>query len=481
MDNYEEIKNVFSIPSKGRIYFVGIGGISMSGLSEMATFMGFSCAGSDSHLSERTKRLEEKGIPVFPQTDETSIQAFAPDLVVFTSAILPGNPELSYAKKHQIPTLGRAEFLGRITESFQNVINISGTHGKTTTTAMTSLILIQSGIDPTVHLGAELLDFDGTIRMGKKEKLLVSEACEFQRNFLHFRSTTAAITNIDYDHVDCFSSLDEVIDVFAQFTQKLDSDGTLVVPAFDKNVEKALQLMPKYRKSLGLLPPKIISTGKKEDVLRAPDVYADSIEYKTGFPSFDVYADGQFFAHIQLFVPGEHNIYNALTAIACAKQYGATARGVEAALSCFKGAEGRFTVKGSFQGASIVADYAHHPAAARATLQAASSIPHKKTWVVFQPLTYKRTEVLFDDYVNSLLPCTHIIFAEIFSDREINTGTISSSQIADAINEKGGNAEFIPEKSDIKKRLSELVQKDDLILLLGPEDIRDFSEELIKE
>lgn len=472
------------LATHARIYFVGIGGISMSGLAEISARLGYTVAGSDMHLSHRTHYLEEKGIHVFAGHLEANLESFQPDLVVHTAAILPGNPELAYASAKNIPSVDRARFLGYLTAGFDRVINISGTHGKTTTTSMASLILIESGQDPTVHLGAELDAFGSTVHMGRPHGLFVSEACEYQRSFLQFYSTTAAITNIDYDHVDCFKSLSEVIDVFAEFTQKISDGGTLVIPAFDPNTAEAVRRMPGYRTPLGLSMPAIVTTGKKGDIFPVTgehaDVYADNLAYHEGYPAFDVYIDGTFYTHIALRIPGDHNVYNALTAIACAHINGGTPEAAANVLAAFTGAEGRYSIKGKYRGATVVADYAHHPSAARATLAAASHIPHKKTWVVFQPLTYNRTQVLFDDFVQSLLPCEHVLFAEIFSDREINPGTISSSMLADKINELGGHAEFFADKKDIITRLDDLVSEDDLILVLGPEDIRELADDMIK-
>lgn len=472
------------LPAHARIFFVGIGGISMSGLAEISMHLGYVAAGSDMHLSHRTQYLEKKGIRIYGGHAADNLLDFRPDLVVHTAAILPGNPELAYAAEHNIPTVDRARFLGYVTAGFERVINISGTHGKTTTTSMTSLILIASGQEPTVHLGAELDAFGGTVRMGKPHSLLVSEACEYQRSFLQFYSTTAAITNIDYDHVDCYQSLSEVIDVFAEFSEKIAEGGTLVIPAFDPNTVEAVRRMPAFREALGLSMPRVVTTGMKGDIYpltgEPADVYADNIVYSEGYPEFDVYIDGGFYAHIALRIPGEHNICNALTAIACAHLNGGTPEAAANVLSSFTGAEGRYSIKGKYRGATVVADYAHHPSAARATLAAASHIPHKKTWVVFQPLTFNRTEILFDDFVQSLLPCEHVIFAEIFSDREINPGTVSSSMLADKVNELGGHAEFFADKKAIIPRLDELVSEGDLILVLGPEDIRELADEMVK-
>lgn len=470
------------IISGARIFFVGIGGISMSGLAEMASHYGYVIGGSDMHSSHRVGLLSDKGIEIFIGHDADNVKRFSPDLVVYTAAVLSGNPEIAYAKEQGVPVMSRAEFLGHLTENFSSVINIAGTHGKTTTTSMLSMILLESGLDPTVHLGAEFRPFGGTIRTGADFSLLVSEACEYRRSFLHFRSTTAAITNIDFDHVDCFKTIDEVIDVFAEFTDRLEDSGNLIIPAFDSNTALCLERVRARRAAAGRPMPRVITTGHEGDTGTAEeadvDFYAKSIEYKNGCPSFDVWHEGRSIAHIDLKVPGIHNLRNALTAIACAALNSGTPEGMSRALFAFGGAEGRFTVKGEYRGATVITDYAHHPAAARATLQAASQIPHNKTWVVFQPLTFNRTEVLFEDYVTSLLSCEHVIFAEIFSDREINPGTISSSMLAAEINNRGGRAEFYADKKAILQRLDSLVGKDDLLLFLGPEDIRDLADEL---
>jgi UDP-N-acetylmuramate--alanine ligase len=471
------------LPSGKRVFFVGIGGISMSGLARIACNYGLIVGGSDMHPSERTKELEGIGVKVYDHHSEENIKEFAPDIVVHTAAILPGNPELEYSRKNGLTVMERSVFLGLITRNFANVINISGTHGKTTTTSMVSLILLKSGANPTVHLGAELDAFGGSVYLGSKDQLLVSEACEYHRSFLEFYSTIAAITNIDYDHVDCYSSIDEVIDVFAQFTEKLSPEGTLVIPAGDKNVQECVKRIPSVRAKLGLEEPRILTTGLSGEGVdffgREPDFCAANVVYTDGKAGVDVLFKGRPYTHIQLAIPGTHNVYNALTAIACASLAGGNQEAAQKALAEFTGAEGRFTIKGTYKGAMVVTDYAHHPSAARATLDAASHVPHNKTWVVFQPLTYSRTKVLFEDYVTSLLPCEDVFFDEIFSDREVNPGDISSKDIADEINRRGGHAIFFNSKEEIIDKLSEVVGKDDMILILGPEDIRSLGDRLV--
>lgn len=482
---YDIPEFLLELPRSARIYFVGISGISMSGLAELAHYYGHPVAGADMHVHPRINHFPQKGISVFNSHSKTNIDTFSPDLIVYTAAVLAGNPEIEYAELMGIPCVSRAEFLGYLTTQFEKVINIAGTHGKTTVTSMLATIMIKDHLDPTVHIGAQLPQFNGTVRMGKDASLFISEACEYQKSFLHFRSTTAAITNIDFDHVDCFKSIDEVIEIFAKFMQNIDGKGYLIIPAFDRNAASSTALMLKALCAKKLPVPQLLTTGLSHHTFsltgKVADVYADNIVFYDGYPAFDVFVKGDFFTHIQLKIPGEHNIYNALTAIACAYVHGVSAKACQTALDSFSGAEGRFTIKGKYKGATVITDYAHHPAAARATLHAASKLKYNNIWVVFQPLTFNRTKILFDDYVTTLLSCPHIIFAEIFSDREVNPGDISSSLLADKINELGGEAEFFTDKKDIAQRLSTLVSTDDIILFLGPEDIRDMADLLIEE
>ncbi len=465
-----------------KIYFIGIGGISMSGLALLARGYGFEVGGSDMFPSERTEHLAAMGIKIYNDQKAQNIEEFAPDYIVKTAAILPHNPEVAVSQEKGLKIYDRSEFLGLLTESYTNVINISGTHGKTTTTSMTSLMLIDSGKDPTVHLGAELDVFGGTVRLGQNRDLFVSEACEFKRSFLQFRSTTAAITNIDHDHVDCYPTIQDVIDVFAQFLDKLDDKGYVVVTGRDGNTSKALKEAEERRRSQGRSMSSVITCAREGEICvytgKKADYEAVNIEFIDGLPAFDIVCHGQKLGRAKLRIPGAHNIDNALIAAACAHLNGAEADAIIKALNEFGGADGRYTVKGQYKGCTVVVDYAHHPTAARVTIEAAKNMPHNNILVVFQPLTFNRTKLLFEDYVTSLLPCRKVLFSEIFSDREINTGEISSKDIADEINKRGGDAEFFADKEDLKKRIDELIEPDDIILILGPEDIRHLGDEL---
>ncbi|MBO4242520.1 MAG: UDP-N-acetylmuramate--L-alanine ligase [Clostridiales bacterium] len=468
---------ISSLIPGSKIYFIGIGGISMSGLALLSKGYGFSVGGSDMNPSERTEMLAENGIKIYNTQESGNIDEFAPDYIVKTAAILPKNPEVGRALEKGIKIFDRSEFLGLITESYDRVINISGTHGKTTTTSMTSLMLMDAGKDPTVHLGAELDVFgNNTVRLGTNKDILVSEACEFKRSFLQFRSTTAAITNIDHDHVDCYPTIDDVIEVFAEFLDKVDDNGYVVVTGTDKNISKSLEIARgRYEKAGRAFPSVVTCASDGSDA----DFTAADIEFKEGLPSFDIVFKGGKIGRASLRIPGKHNIANALIAAACAYLNGADPDSIIKALNEFGGADGRYTVKGKYRGCDVVVDYAHHPTAARVTIDAASHMPHNNILVVFQPLTFNRTKLLFEDYVISLLPCRKVLFSEIFSDREINTGEISSKDIADEINRRGGDAEFFESKEDLKDRIDELIEPGDIILILGPEDIRHLGDELM--
>ncbi len=479
------------------LFFVGIGGISMAGLAEIALSRGFLVAGSDRHPSARTAHLAGCGVRFFEGHAAEWIDRTSPDVVVHTAAVHADNPELQRARELGIRVVDRASFLGWLTEDFPSVVNISGTHGKTTTTALCSLMMIEAGLDPTVHLGAELDGFHGSVRVGRDagSGVLVSEACEYTGSFLKSKSTTAAVLNIDYDHVDCFRDIDHTIDTFVLFADGLPEDGHLVVPAFDPNVRTMVERLAALRARDGRLMPEVVNFGIGDgaadlvpssphgDVLAttldAPSFSCAALTYPGGFPDFDILRDGRFFAHAALRIPGDHNILNVLAAVACAERNGASAAAIERVLACYHGAEGRFSVKGTYRGATVVADYAHHPAAARATLRAAARIPHGRTWVVFQPLTYSRTRVLFDYFVAALAPCESVIFAEIFSDREVNRGDISSRHLTESVNRAGGHAEFGEDFDDIQRRLDARVSPGDLVLVLGPEDIRGLADRLV--
>ena len=357
----------------------------MNGLARLAQHAGFVVGGSDNHPSERTAILEEQGIKIYNSQIASNIDDFKPDYLVKTAAILPHNEEVKRATELELQIFDRAEFLGAFTRTYKNVINVSGTHGKTTTTSMISLMMIDAALDPTVHLGADLDIFNGTIRTGSHD-LLVSEACEFNRSFLNFSSTTAVITNIDHDHVDCYPTIDDVIDVFARFIRLVDDDGYVVVSGHDNHIARSLAEAKEYFDNTGRKFPKVVTcaTDSKPCVVtgRKADFIAENITFTNGLPEFDIVINDKQRISIKLQIPGSHNIANALNAAAAAYLNGASPEAIKNALDNFGGADGRYTIKGKYKGCDVVVDYAHHPTAARATIEAASNMPHGDILVV---------------------------------------------------------------------------------------------------
>lgn len=484
-------KNSAERPEKKQVdlYFVGIGGISMYGLAELAAKAGHTVAGSDNHNSPRLDSLRNMGITVFSRQVPENIVNIHPTTVVRTAAVPPDNPEVVTAETLGIPVLDRGEYLGKLTYKYKNVYNIAGTHGKTTTTAMLTTIFMMADKKPNVHIGAELPMFGGnTVHYEPQSELLVSEACEYANSFLHMRSKAAAVLNIDADHLDFFHDVPTLVDSFVDFVNKIDPDGFLVCAAAGK-------YMPLFRTKLAAKlnkPLHIITFAVRDeaeniqtttDTLHAADYVAVDVNYQpNGCPEFKVIRpNGRKALNIALNVPGKHNIANALAAIALADLENISDEVYVKAFREFTGAEGRFSIKGKFKGALVVADYAHHPTATKATLAAAAHLPHNNIWVVYQPLTYNRVKILFDEYIKALLPVREVLLYEIYSDREKSTEGMSSKLLADALNAAGGNAGFYRSFADIKARLSEIVQANDIILFLGPEEIRSFAPRLVRE
>ena len=489
------------LPTDSELYFVGIGGISMCGLAEMAQANGYRIRGSDMHASEHTRHLLELGIPVTIGQTAANIDEAQPDLIVYSAAVPSSNPELQRAAELGITAVERGDFLGWMTRDFARVINVAGTHGKTTTTAMVSLLLLDQAMEPTVHLGAQLKAFDdSTVYMGRPGELLISEACEYRNSFLHFASTTALVLNIDSDHLDYFSTIENVIHAFCLFADQLPEDGALVVPWRGNYVGRMLAELAERRAADGRRMPEVVSfaiegllpasirltddqvndEGEGYDWPEEADILARDLTWTDGRPDFTLVWRGEPVAEIRLGVPGRHNIYNALAAMAAALLEGADPARFSASLERFRGAEGRFTIKGHYNGALVVTDYAHHPTAVTATLDAAQTWPHERLFVIFQPLTFNRVKLLFEDFVSALLPCDPLQLVEIYSDRESDDLGMSSRHLVEGINERGGRAQFSGGYEEVRQRLSQ-AREGDLILFLGPEDVRSYGDRLVAE
>ena len=446
------------------IHFIGIGGISMSGLAEILLGEDFVISGSDSKSSPLTQALEKKGATIYYGQRATNITDDV-DVVVYTAAIHPDNPEFACAKKKGLPMLTRAELLGQIMRNYDTPVAISGTHGKTTTTSMVSHILLAGDCDPTISVGGILPAIGGNIRVGNSETF-VTEACEYTNSFLSFFPKISIILNMDADHLDFFKDIDDIRHSFRRFAELLPADGTLIINADT----------PKYEDIIRDLPCNVITYGLEHDA----DYQAADITYdKYGHASFSVLRNGVKVGSYYLKVPGIHNVSNALAAIALGHLLGLSEEVIIKGLGSFTGTDRRFQYKGEVAGVTIVDDYAHHPTEIEATLHAAHNYPHKKLWCVFQPHTYSRTIAFLDDFAKALSLCDHVIVTDIYAAREKDTGIVSSKDIVDRMTDYDVDVHYIKEFDDIEKFILENCKKNDLLITMGAGNVDSIGNSLV--
>lgn len=442
-------------------HLIGIGGVSMSPLAEVLIGAGLIIRGSDMAESEKTDHLESLGVEVQIGHAAENVAADA-QFVVRTAAVHDDNPEIVEAHLRNIPVFERAQAWGAIMTHYKNALCISGTHGKTTTTSMSTHILMAAQRDPTVMIGGTLPLLQAGHRVGKGDTI-VMESCEYYNSFLYFSPTVAVILNIEADHLDFFKDLEDVKASFRRFAELVPENGYVVANADDENTMSALSGLNR----------KIVTFGLSGDA----DVYADNIEQKGAQTEFDIMHMGEFFAHVSLRVPGLHNVKNALAATAAAICLGLDATAVSYGLAGFTGAGRRFEFKGKFNGADVYDDYAHHPGELKALLDAVEPLGYKRVVLVFQPHTYSRTAALFDDFVKQLSRADLTYLAEIYAARETNTLGISSADLAKNI----PNAIFLPSFEELEKALRFTAAPGDIILTVGAGDVYKIGERLVKE
>ncbi len=446
------------------IYFIGIGGISMSGLAEILLDKQFKVSGSDMKKSTLTALLEEKGATIYyGQRYENMTDDI--DVVVYTSAIKEDNPEWQAMKDKNIPSLSRAQLLGQLMKNYKLPVAISGTHGKTTTTSMVSEILLAADTDPTLSIGGIFKSIGGNIRVGQG-KYFVTEACEYTNSFLSFFPKTAIILNVEEDHMDFFKDIDDIRNSFRLFAKRLPNDGTLIV-----NSE-----IDDYKALCKDLSCNTVTYGFDE----TDDYYAYDITYgDDGYPAFSVRKKDGSVEIYTLSVPGRHNISNALAAIAFADLEGIDTAVTKTALKAFRGTDRRFEYKGCLGGITIIDDYAHHPTEIRATLTAAENYPHKHLWCVFQPHTYTRTKAFLEDFATALSLAENIILADIFAAREKDTLGISSKTLQAEIEKLGKKCYYFPSFDEIENFLLENCINGDLLITMGAGDVLKIGENLL--
>lgn len=456
--------NIDILKNYKHIHMIGIGGVSMSGIAEILKYWGFTVTGSDANESPIIKRLQKNGI--YARVGHDFENLANSDIVVYSAAIKQDDPEIVKAKELGIPTVERADFLGKITSCFEDTICISGTHGKTTTTSMISCCFLEADTDPNIQVGAILKEIDGNYRVGDSDYFIL-EACEYVESFLKFNPKAEIILNIDNDHLDYFKTFDNIKNAFVKYVNLLPRDGLLVLNADDDN---CLDL----RKHSAA---RTITYGIKNEYA---NYIAKSISFdKNGFPTFDVYHNGNFYATIKLSVAGLHNVSNALACIALCDYYKLSKMNIKDALSKFTGASRRLEYKGIFNGASVFDDYAHHPTEIKATASSIKNKEFNKSWVVFQPHTYSRTKELLDDFANALINFDNIIITDIYAAREENTYNISSQDLVNKINFLGKKAIYISDFNNIANYLKNHITQNDIIITLGAGTITNLSKHLI--
>ena len=448
------------------IHFIGIGGISMSGLAEILLEEHFTISGSDWKASALTRMLEEKGARIFVGQHADQITTDI-DAVIYTAAVKEDNPEYMRAKELGIPLLSRAQLLGQIMTNYQTSIAVSGTHGKTTTTSMVSSILMEAQTDPTISVGGILPLIGGNIRVGRSQTFL-TEACEYTNSFLHFHPTIGIILNIEEDHMDFFKDLADIRNSFRKFAQLLPEQGLLIL---NSEIEDHTEISRD-------LSCRVVTCGlDPQDDYRAIDITYDSLARA----SFTLVRSGTPCCQVTLGVPGHHNVLNALTALAAADELQIPMETACAGLRSFTGTDRRFQYKGKVHDFTILDDYAHHPTEIRATLESAHRYPHREIWCVFQPHTYTRTKAFLADFAKALSLADHVVLADIYAARETDTLGISSQTLLEEIKKLGADAHYFPSFAEIEEFLLQTCKPDDLCITMGAGDIVNIAENLLSK
>lgn len=449
-----------------KAHFIGIGGISMSGFAELLHENGFDVCGSDIQESKITKRLSSLGIHIIYGQSSSNITRDI-DFVVYTAAIHPDNPEYVAAKELGIPMMERAEMVGQVMKNYKNAIAVSGTHGKTTTTSMLSHIYLAADKDTTISVGGILDVINGNIRIGHSDDF-ITEACEYTNSFLKFHPTAGIILNIDADHLDFFKDIDDIRASFLKFAQLIPENGVLVINSCIENISYITDNVS----------CKVITFGTDGGDYSASGISFD----ENGYGSFELVKYGKNTGkRIFLHVHGQHNISNALSTVALAEYYNIPFETIADGLSAYHGTERRFQHKGSFNGVTVIDDYAHHPAEIKATLEAAFRHPHNHMWCVFQPHTYSRTRALLTEFATSLSLAENVILADIYAAREPDTGDISSRDLLFELEKRGKNAYYFPSFEEIKSFLHKHCASGDMLITMGAGNIVNIGEDLIKE
>lgn len=455
MINFEEINHV---------HFIGIGGIGNSAIAEILIDKNIKVTGSDLNISDLTKNLVSLGAIIHQGHQASFIDS--PDLVVYSSAINENNIEYITAKEKNIKIVNRAEILGALLDTYETSIAISGTHGKTTTTSMITCVLKDLDFEPTALIGGNLEAIKGNVLKGDGN-IIITEACEYKENFLNFKPTYGIILNIEEDHLDYFNDLDHIINAFIGFSKNIKSNGALIVNNDDYNTKRIHQYVD----------GKIITIGinQKSDY-QARNITFDDFSNST----FDIFYKDEYLTECTLSVPGMHNIYNALSAIALSNLFEEDIEKITEKIQNFKGVHRRFEYMGEYNGAIIVDDYAHHPTEIKATLSTTTKLANERTVCVFQPHTYSRTKELLLEFASAFTDADEVIVTDIYAAREENIYNISSEDLVKAMQKEKKNIKYIGDLEACETYLKDTIGPKELVIMLGAGNIRTLSENLVK-
>src|ERR1041385_3682022 len=449
-----------------KIHFVGIGGIGMSGIAEILIDQGFKVSGSDRSLSDVTERLQRLGIEIKEGHKADNVGGDV-DALVYSSAVSLDNPEVVEAQKRNVPIIRRAEMLAEVMR-LKYGVGIAGTHGKTTTTSMVSLILMEGGLDPTVIVGGKLSGLGGTnARLGKGEFIVV-EADEFDRSFLSITPTVAVLTTLETDHLDCYRDLEDIKGAFIQFASKVPFYG-FVVLCLD---EPALQdIMPQLNKK------KILTYGLNPQA----DIQAVDIRHKENTSTFTVIKEDEELGHVTLQIPGKHNIQNALAAITVGLELGVLFEKAKAGIEKFSGVYRRWEKKGEAQGITVYDDYAHHPTECKATLSGVKSGWRRRVVCVFQPHLYSRTRDFYEEFGKAFLLSDVLVVTDVYPAREEPIQGISGELITNAAKQYGHKeVYYVPDKTNVPAFLQKIAKQKDIVITMGAGDIWKYGEEFLR-
>ncbi|HOD01915.1 MAG: UDP-N-acetylmuramate--L-alanine ligase [Firmicutes bacterium ADurb.Bin300] len=442
------------------IHFIGIGGAGMCPLAEIFHSRGYKITGSDNNESDTLKRIRTLDIKVTLGHKAENVDGA--DMVVYTAALMPDNPELCAAREKGIPIFERSKLFGAYSRRFDNCVGISGTHGKTTVTAMATQILVQAGLSPSALIGGRLPLTNSNGVVGRSQHF-ICEACEYKNTFHELSPNVSVILNVDCDHMEFFKTEDNLIASFRHFARMAKS--CVIFNGDDEKTVKAVKAVS---------GKKLITFGRSA----SNDCYATNIELLSGaFASFDVWYLGKKLGRIKLGIPGEHNIYNALAAICIALYCNADFRRCRQSLEAFKGAGRRFEILGEYKGAVIADDYAHHPKELEVTLKTAKAMRYKRVWAVFQPFTFSRTKILLNDFARALSIADKVVLTKIMGSREKNIYGINTQDLA---NEIEGSVWF-DSFDEVANHIKDNVKEGDLVITLGCGDVYKIAQKILGE